>query len=59
MTSNAWAHECLVIACVPFKKVRKYLASAAGASEENLGFISAKQVADAPKITDFTLLLRK
>lgn len=39
MASNAWAYECLVIACVPFKKARKYLASAAGASEENLGFI--------------------
>ena len=39
MAANAWAHECIFIACVPFKKARKYLASAAGVSEENLGFI--------------------
>ena len=38
IASNAWAHERIVLRASPAKEMRKWLASAEGASEENLGF---------------------
>ena len=38
IASNAWAYKCFIFECAPGKKVRKCLAHAEGARDENMDF---------------------